>query len=204
MLRIDHLAVCCTTLAEGVAGIESRLGVTLAPGGQHAHMATHNRLLNLGDIYLEVIAPNPDAPRPAWRRWFDLDHFAGPPRLTNWVAACDDLAAELAISPAGTGVPVALSRGDFRWQMAVPADGKLPFDGGFPALIQWQGTAHPAARLPDAGLRLERLELAHPDARALRESLAARLPDPRLVIVDGPRIAMQAILTTPHGPRTLI
>ena len=200
MLTLDHLAVSAETLAEGVAAVETALGVTLAGGGQHPHMATHNRLLGLGDLYLEVIAIDPDAPPPTWPRWFDLDHFSGPPRLTNWVARTDDLAAAVAQAPSGIGLPVALSRGPYRWQMAVPADGRLPFDGAYPALIQWQPPHHPTAALPESHVRLTRLELAHPQAEALRAALA--LTDPRLHIVPGPR-AMRATFSTPHGPRTL-
>jgi hypothetical protein len=174
-MRLDHLAVSAATLDEGVAAVEAALGVALVAGGQHPHMGTHNRLLGLGDVYLEVIAVDPAAPAPAWPRWFDLDRFAGPPRLTNWIAACDDLDAEVALGPDGVGVPVALARGDLRWRMAVPATGRLPFDDAFPALIQWQGTAHPVQRLPDSGLRLVRLEVAHPEADALRATLAGRL-----------------------------
>ena len=199
-LRLDHLAISCAALAEGVAAVEAAFGVALAPGGQHAHMGTHNRLLNLGDLYLEVIAIDPAAPAPAWPRWFDLDHFSGAPRLTNWVAGCDDLMAELAASPAGVGVPVALARGDFRWQMAVPADGRLPFGGAFPALIQWDG-ATPAAALPDAGLRLQRLTVRHPDA-GLQAALAGRISDTRLVVETGP-FALEAVIATPHGTRVL-
>ncbi len=202
MLRIDHLAVSCTLLADGVAAMEALLGVPMAAGGKHAHMATHNRLVGLGDLYLEVIAIDPDAPAPAWPRWFDLDHFSGAPRLTNWVAGCDDLAAERALSPAGTGVPVALSRGDFRWQMAVPDDGKLPFDGAFPALIQWEGTAHPAPRLPDMGLRLERLTLSHPQGGALQTALTGRIVDTRLAVETGPP-GLTALVSTPRGRVTL-
>lgn len=201
-LRMDHLAVSCGVLADGVTWVEGLLGVALSPGGQHAHMGTHNRLVNLGNLYLEVIAVDPAAPTPAWPRWFDLDRFSGPPRLTNWVAGCDDLAAELALSPAGTGVPVALSRGDFRWQMAVPDDGQLPFGGGFPALIQWQGAAHPARRLPDVGLRLERLTVRHPEGDALRQVLRARMNDHRLVVETGP-VDMEARIATPQGLRIL-
>lgn len=202
MLRLDHLAVTAMTLDEGVAVVEAALGVGLAGGGQHPHMATHNRLLGLGDVYLEVIAPDPAAPRPAWPRWFDMDRFSGPPRLTNWIAACDDIAAELALAPPGTGTPVALSRGDYRWQMAVPADGRLPFDNAFPALIQWHGSLHPARALPDTGVRLTRLEVAHPDAAALSLALA-RFSDPRVVIVPGATKAMRATFSTPHGMREL-
>jgi hypothetical protein len=202
MLVFDHIAVSASTLAEGVAHVEAALGVTLAGGGQHPHMATHNRLLNLGDLYLEVIAADPAQPRPAWPRWFDLDRFTGPPRLTNWVARCDDLDGEIALSPPGIGTPVALQRGNFRWQMAVPATGILPFDGAFPALIRWEGTAHPAPRLPDAGVRLVALDITHPDATALTAALQTRITDARLRLHVGPR-AMQATFLTPHGIRHL-
>lgn len=203
MLILDHLAVTAARLDEGVVAVEAALGVTLAGGGEHPHMATHNRLLGLGDIYLEVIAANPAVPKPAWPRWFDMDRFTGPPRLTNWIAACEDLDTELALSPPGTGLPVALQRGDYRWRMAVPADGRLPFDGGFPALIQWDGPLHPARALPDAGVRLTLLEIAHPHADALADSLATRITDPRIVIVPGPAPAMRASFSTPHGTRHL-
>lgn len=199
-LTIDHLAVSALTLEEGVAVVEAALGLRLAPGGVHPHMSTHNRLLGLGEVYLEVIAADPAAPTPAWPRWFDLDSFAGAPRLTNWICATDDLAAAIAAAPDGVGVPVDLQRGDLRWRMAVPADGRLPFDGCFPALIQWQGP-HPAARLPDHGARLRRLEVAHPDAAALRSVLA--LADPRVVIVQGATKALRAEIDTPHGLRVL-
>jgi hypothetical protein len=202
-MRLDHLALSAITLGEGVAHAEAALGVALAPGGQHPHMATHNRLLGLGDIYLEVIAADPSAPAPAWPRWFDLDRFSGPPRLTSWIAACDDLEAELALGPDGLGLPVALSRGDLRWKMAVPPDGRLPFDDAFPALIQWQGAVHPVQRLPDTGVRLLRLEIAHPNAAALRRALAGRLDDARVVIVDGAAKALQASFSTPAGTRRL-
>lgn len=202
-LVFDHLAVSAASLAEGVAGVETALGVALAGGGEHPHMATHNRLLGLGDVYLEVIAADPDAPGPAGPRWFDLDNFTGAPRLTNWVARSDDIAAAVAGSPAGVGVPVALRRGEYRWDMAVPANGKLPFDGAFPALIQWHGALHPVQALPDAGVRLIRLEIAHPQADDLRAALAGRLDDPRVVIVQGAVKAMQASFATPHGLRVL-
>lgn len=205
MLRFDHIAISAETLEEGVATVEAALGVALAGGGQHPHMATHNRLLGLGDLYLEVIAADPAAARPAWPRWFDLDRFSGRPRLTNWVAGCDDLAAAVALSPAGVGVPVSLQRGDYRWQMAVPADGRLPFHGGFPALIQWQGSLHPTGALPDAGVRLTRLEIALPEAKDLRNVLEGLgFSDPRVVLTEGETTQLCARFDTPHGPRVLM
>ncbi len=203
MLRFDHIAMSALTLAEGTEAVEAALGLALAGGGQHRHMASHNRLLGLGDLYLEVIATDPAAAKPHWPRWFDLDNFSGPPRLTNWVAQCDDIATEAALSPPGVGIPVALSRGVYSWQMAVPPDGKLPFDGAFPALIQWQPPHHPTQALPDTGARLTRLEIAHPDAQSLTQALATRLTDPRIQITQGPVTALRATFSTPHGPRSL-
>lgn len=182
--------------------VEDALGVRIAGGGKHALMATHNRLLGLGDLYLEVIAADPLVEAPKWPRWFDLDNFKGSPRLTNWVAGCESLTEALALCPAGTGVPVSLQRGDYRWQMAVPPDGKLPFDGGFPALIQWQGSLHPAQALPDMGIRLRRFEISHPQAGALQAVLGPLIDDPRVVISTG-ALAMRASFDTPHGPRVL-
>ena len=203
MLRFDHLAVTALTLEEGVEAVEAALGLPLAPGGKHPHMATHNRLLGLGPLYLEVIATDPAAAKPAWPRWFDMDNFAGSPRITNWVANCDDLATELALSPPGVGIPTTLSRGDYRWQIAIPPDGKLPFDGAFPDLIQWFGTLHPTHNLPDSLARLTALEIAHPQADALREILTPCLNDSRIHFTTGPEKAFRAAISTPHGPRIL-
>jgi hypothetical protein len=204
MIALDHLAVCAATLAEGAAAVEAVLGVPLEPGGVHPHMGTHNRLLSLGPgEYLEVIAVDPGAPAPGRHRWFDLDRFRGAPRLTNWVARCENIKDEVALSPPGTGEVHDLARGDLRWRMAIPADGRLPFGGAFPALIAWQGALHPAARLTDRGCRLGRLTLVHPQAEALAAALAGRIEDPRLVIAEGPAPALRAAIDTPAGPRVL-
>lgn len=201
MLTFDHMAVSARTLEEGVAWVEDALGVKLAGGGQHPLMATHNRLLGLGDLYLEVIAVDPAGTQPGRPRWFDLDRFDGRPRLTNWIARSDDLDADLFTAPPGTGRPIALARGDYRWKMAVPDDGILPFDSAFPALIQWLNPLHPTQVLPDAGVRLKRLTIAHPEATALRAALP--LADPRIQIVDGPAKHLSALFHTPHGDRSL-
>ena len=201
--RIDHLAVAAASLEEGAEAVEAALGVRLSPGGSHPLMSTHNRLLGLGDLYLEVIAVDPAATPPAHPRWFRLDRFTGAPRLTNWVAAVDDLDTALAVAPGGAGRAVELARGDLRWRMGVPDDGCLPFDDACPALIQWMGDTHPAQRLPDAGVRLRRLVVAHPQAQALRAALGGRVADPRLVIEAGAVKAMRAEFETANGVRVL-
>lgn len=200
-LALDHLAYSSETLAEGAEAVEAALGVRLGPVGHHAYMSTHNRLLGLGPgEYFEVIAIDPAAPQVPHPTWFDLDRFRGVPRLTNWILRCDDLDRALALAPEGAGRAVTLARGDFRWRMGVPVTGQLPFDDAYPALIEWQGTLHPSDRLPDSGCRLQRLEVAHPDPKALRAALPVR--DPRIEIVSGPK-ALRATFQTPHGTRVL-
>jgi Glyoxalase-like domain len=202
-LALDHLAVSAETLDAGVAWVEAALRTDLTGGGRHDLMGTHNRLLGLGDLYLEVIAIDPDAPRPAWPRWFDLDRFRGPPRLTNWVCATHDLDAALKDAPKDAGAATALSRGDFRWRMAVPQNGRLPFDEAFPALIEWQGEHHPARALPDSGIRLTRLEIAHPETKNLRHLVGRQLADPRVIFRQAPHVSMRATFSTPTGTRVL-
>ncbi len=204
MIEIDHLAVAGETLDEAVAHVEEALGVTLVPGGVHVEMGTHNRLLSLGPgMYLEAIAINPAAKAPQRPRWFDLDRFEGPPRLTTWVVRTPDMEAALAAAPDDMGVPIPFQRGKFSWTMAVPGTGRLPYDGAAPALIAWDGAAHPADLLPDAGCRLERLEIVHPEAAALLWEFPALEGLPLTAIVEGPEPRLVAHIRTPHGLRRL-
>lgn len=202
MFTFDHIAIAAENLADGVQYLEDSLGVKMTPGGEHVLMSTHNRLLGLLDgLYLEVIAINPDAPDPGRPRWFDLDNFRGTPRITNWILRCDDLAASLATLPIRAGEPVVLSRGDLRWQMAVPTDGKLPYDNMAPALIEWDGDAHPANRLPQSGVRMTGFDIQHPEAGTLK-SLFSATKGPALHFNTGDA-RFTAHFETPHGPRSL-
>ena len=202
MLTLDHLAVAAASLAEGRDRVEEALGVRLRTGGQHAHFATHNLLLGLADgLYLEVIAVDPRAAPPRQVRWFDLDRFSGPPRLGNWICRTDDLPAAVAALP-DVGAPVALKRGDLRWRMAVPEDGRLPFDNCHPAIMQWDCAIHPAEMLGDTGVALRYLVVTHPETGALKERLQGVLNDARVLFEPG-RPALRAEFDTPHGRRIL-
>ena len=205
MWRLDHLAVVCTDLDQGSAWAEAALGVPLQQGGKHARYGTHNRLLGLGPgLYLEVIAPDPEAV-PQGSRWFGLDAVSGAQRLGNWIVACDNLDAALAESPQDAGEAVDLERGDLKWRIAVPEDGSLPMAGGWPTLIEWaQGTHHPASRLADSGLRLSRLTIHHPEADRIAKALAPRLADPRIALEPAPTPALSAIFLTPEGEERLL
>lgn len=186
MLALDHIAVAGETLAEATAHVAKSLGVTPQQGGRHPVFNTHNTLLGLADgLYLEAIAADPEAPRPDRPRWFDLDRFEGPPRLSNWICRTDDLDAALADLPEGFGAPVDLQRGALRWRMAVPHSGILPFDNCAPALIEWQTDIHPGAMLDPSGLALRTLVIRHPEAQALGDLLGPMLDDDRIEFISG-------------------
>lgn len=199
MLEIDHLAVTVQSLDRGVAYVEQSLGVTLAPGGQHARMGTHNRLLRLGPkLFLEVIAPDPDAPAPDRARWFGLDTPPRQPQVSNWVLRTDDLSATLADLSLDLGCPLDLARGDYRWRITVPESGVLPYGGAAPAVLEWTSPAHPAEALPDAGCTLKCLIVSHPRADDLLAAFPALADVPRLRIEPGPA-GIVARIDTPSG-----
>jgi len=204
LLRLDHLALSAETLAAGHAHAHAALGAPLAPRGEHPHMGTHNHLLSLGpQEYFEVIAIDPDATPPGRPRWFNIDNFSGPPRLTNWILATDDMDVALAALPSGFGTPIHLQRKDFRWQMAVPDDGILPWGGWGPAIIQWEGDLHPAPLLQDHNIRLRSLRIRHPQADDMAALLAPLLPTDTALFEPHDTPAIIAAFDTPDGIKHL-
>ena len=105
-LAIDHLVVAARTLEEGARWLEERTGVPAVPGGRHALMGTHNRLVALqGGMYLEIIAIDPQAPTPGRPRWFALDtpamraRLEQGPALVHWVVRTPDIEVARAAAP---------------------------------------------------------------------------------------------------------
>jgi hypothetical protein len=203
--ELDHLVLACTRLEAGVDWIERQLGARPQPGGQHVAMGTHNALLKLGSrAYLEVIAIDPDGVPPARPRWFALDEpamqsrLASGPALVTWVLRSESLANACARVP-DLGEILSMARGDFRWKIAVPDDGSLPWGGVLPPAIQWD-------RLPDSGCELESLRLAHPAAVLGTAGIVAMFRELRVVgpidLKPGP-VQISASIRGPAGLVTL-
>lgn len=204
---VDHLVVAAASLAQGAQWCEAVLGVAPGPGGAHALMGTHNRLLSMAGLafpqsYLEIIAIDPGAPAPARMRWFGLDELdvGGGPRLLHLVARSAALDAQReALGTVGLdpGAPIAASRdtpqGRLEWRITVRDDGRLLAGGALPTLIEWRGM-HPSAAMPASGVVLQAL--------TLRGLPAAAAPALGLRGVDfaadaGP--AITAVFDTPRG-----
>jgi catechol 2,3-dioxygenase-like lactoylglutathione lyase family enzyme len=205
MATLDHIVFLARDLESGRAWMESRLGVPAQGGGDHAGMGTHNALWRLGQVYLEVLAPDPEAPPPERPRLFGLDapetrrRLCEGPRLAAWVAATDRLDAALAAAPwLGSALPMA--RGDLRWRLSVAADGRPPLGGAAPALIEWPPGAHPARRMADTGLRLNRLACAVPAPEEARAKLAEIGAERLIELTEGegpPRLS--CVIAGPDG-----
>jgi hypothetical protein len=211
--ELDHIVVASTRLDEGVEWVARQLGVPPQPGGRHVAMGTHNALLRLGPrAYLEIIAIDPEGARPDRARWFALDEpamharLAAGPALITWVLRCESLAGACARVPE-LGEILPMSRGDFRWKIAVPEDGSLPWAGVLPAAIQWEsgsdGTVlHPCDRLPESGCELLDLRLTHPAAVLGSAGIVALFRELRIVgavdLKSGP-VRVEAHIRSPRG-----
>lgn len=202
---IDHITVTAPTLEAGAEFVRQRLGVMPQPGGEHPRMGTHNLLLRLGDsVFLEVISTNPRAPAPARPRWFALDtlNANSAPALSTWVARTPDIHASTSACAETLGNIEPMSRGTLDWFITIPDDGALLLGGIAPALIEWQTKSHPAAKLPDHGLSLARLELFHPEPERISRLLRS-LGLEGSISVSSPRdertACIIAHINTPQG-----
>jgi hypothetical protein len=223
--QLDHLVVAAASLAEGVQWCESVLGLTPGPGGDHALMGTHNRLLTLAcadfpAAYLEIIAIHSGAPcaRATWaERWFDLDdrELQGRlgktgPQLVHFVARTAQIGAGVrALAALGLerGVVLAASRptpnGLLRWKITVRDDGQRLFYGALPTLIEWggDGAEHPTHGMAPSSVTLLSLQAQHPRPDALVAAYnAIGLSG---VALSGGLPNLVATLKTPRGVVTL-
>jgi hypothetical protein len=157
------------------------------------------------ESFLELIAIDPDAPAdPGRTRWFTLDDPATQarlnvrPRALCWVVGTNNLDAVVAASPVDLGEIVPFTRGERSWRLTVPADGHLPMGGLLPAFIEWSPGPHPSTGQQDLGVRLDRVQLSHPDPAKL-ESILTALQVDHLATVTVGEPALSFALSTPSG-----
>jgi Glyoxalase-like domain len=217
--QVDHLVVVADTLAQGARWCEATLGVAPNPGGKHALMGTHNRLLHIASLtyphtYLEIIAIDTDAPSPTHARWFGMDDPAlqaavkREPQLVHFVARTNDVAqacAALAQQKLDVGMAKQASRetpnGTLSWQITVRSDGVPQADGALPTLIQW-GDVHPTDAMPASTISLRHVITSAAPHRALKHAYEAlNLLD--VAVADASSASLQAVLQTPRGFVTL-
>ncbi len=169
-------------------------------------MGTHNALLRLGErVYLEIIAIDPDGTKPPRPRWFDLDDIAlqaeltERPQLVHWVARTDDIERSAAASPVPLGAITPMERGDYRWRITIPDDGKRPGKGIVPDADP-VGRADASGR-PAAGVeRRDRAARGRAFGSGAGASGARRArPRRRVQVTYDRNTRLAAMLRTPRG-----
>jgi hypothetical protein len=178
----------------GVAAIEKLLGVHATTGGQHPGFGTRNALVALGPlIYLEIIGPDPQQPKPAGPRRFGIDELKEP-KLIAWVSRATALDSFVARARAqGIALGDALSGGRKRpdgtmltWQYTDPS--VIVEHRVIPYFMDWGASPHPATTAAK-GAQLVALRLEHPDPARIERMLRAlalevpvtRGPNPMIV-----------------------
>lgn len=129
MIRgIDHLVIAVEDPDAAADALSTALGLEAAVGGRHEALGTFNRLVWLGDSYLELIGVfDRDLAAASWVGRPTLDGLAAGGGLATWAVAVDDVAAHLRWLPDDAGVtgPLDGSRtrpdgGVVRWRLACP------------------------------------------------------------------------------------
>lgn len=185
-LGIDHLVIACADPDAAVEALERDLGLVGGGGGRHEALGTFNRLVWLGDTYLELIGvfdrTLADASWVGAPTARALDEGGG---LATWAVATDDIEADVATlrsRGADLGAPIAGERhrpdgAVVRWRLAAPprlGPGLPPFlIEHDPSAAEW--TAEDRAARADGPARLAVLELAVDDVNRTSQSFVRAL-----------------------------
>ena len=196
--QLDHLVVLASTLTEGVRWCESVLGVTPGPGGEHALMGTHNRLLSVASPTYPLAMDSPEIQRQLQKTGPQLAHFVA--RTDAAIAGVNAL-ARLGLD---RGALLQASRmtpqGLLQWKITVRDDGERLLSGTLPTLIEW-GDVHPVQAITPSGLALVSVAAHHPHPELLHAAYQAiGLTG---VAIDEGEPNLLATLQTPRGLVTL-
>jgi hypothetical protein len=145
-MHIDHLIYGVRDLDAAAARFEA-LGLSSYAGGSHPGLGTSNRIVPLGDSYIELLAPAP----------FD-DRFVG--WMLRGLPMPDDAVPMERVTPTGEVL---------RWRLAGLPGGSI-WDVQSPVLIEWaEGTTLPGQAVEPVG-SLESVELS-PAGAVLRATV---------------------------------
>ncbi len=184
-MELDHLIYAVPDLEDAIAEFERRLGLAPHFGGRHPGLGTRNAILPLeGEVYVELMAIDPDSPAPEHPRPFGLDELETS-RLVNWAVRSHAIEVDVAAARDrgfDPGLVIAMTRDEpsgetIHWQLSIRRE---PFgDGLIPFVIDWGASPHPSLsedRTANRGAEQSRLmhfSATHPDPPAIHDALAA-------------------------------
>lgn len=143
MLRLDHVLVAVADLDVAAARLLEEHGLDSAFGGEHAALGTANRIVPLGETYVELIAATDRVVAESNPFGSAVVSAGGDgDRLLGWAVAADDIAstAKWIGSQVLSASRVRPDGVELRWRMA-GLEGSLA-DPSLPFFIQWDVDAH--------------------------------------------------------------
>jgi Glyoxalase-like domain len=164
-VELDHVLLAVTDLAAAGRELQARYGLASVEGGRHPDWGTANRILPLGDSYLELIAvvDQAAAAGSSLGRWV-ASRASRLGRPLGWAvrtSELDAIARRLGLT-VHSGARVAPSGEVLRWRSAgmdqAAAEPSLPFFIEWAAGVRLPGATtvtHPAAPAGIAKLHLE-------------------------------------------------
>ncbi len=170
-LELDHVLLATDDLDAAARDIEARHGLVSVEGGRHRGWGTANRIVPLGETYLELIAvvDREEAAGAAFGSWVAGATPGGAARPLGWVVRTGDIdavARRLGLEVAAKSRNTADGR-TLSWRVAgieqAAAEPCLPF------LVEWgRGTPFPGRAEPPGGAadaRIARLQLSGDEDR---------------------------------------
>ena len=206
-MELDHVLIAVAELETAARELEARHGLTAVEGGRHAGWGTANRIVPLGDTYIELIAvvDEEEAAGNVFGAWIANGLRSGPGRPLGWVARTErigQVADRLGLTVSSGSRPAGDGR-LLRWRLAgaehAAAEPALPF------FVQWgEGTPLPGrtpAIHPAGDVRLTGLRLSG-DPERLGDWLGDQHSLP-IAITTGPPAVTAVVLETQQGELVL-
>jgi Glyoxalase-like domain len=198
LAAIDHVIVCLPDLEESARVWEQEHGLSSLPGGRHTGLGTGNRIVPLGEQYIELLAvlDESEALATSFGRWAKsrVDSFPGrPAAMCLRTEHLDDIAVRntLVISEMSRLRPDGAVLG---WRMAGLEQGLAL---GLPFFIQWEiePDLYPGRDAPDQTGSIDEVVLGGDQASF--DDWAG--PVPGVSVVPGDPGIVRVVLTTPAG-----
>ena len=202
---LDHAILAVRDLDRAASEIEKRFGFASVPGGTHPAWGTGNRIIPLGDTYLELMAVvDESAAAGSWFGRHVADTVAEREQLLGWVVATDE------IEPIGRRLGLEVTSGSrarpdgstLTWKLAGLENAME--SNAFPFFIEWDGPAeaHPGAASVEhlcepLGIGWIEVSASEPQLRDwLGPAKPSELP---LRVVDGPPSMLSVAIDTADG-----
>jgi hypothetical protein len=200
-LQLDHVLIAVADLAAGARELEARHGLASIDGGRHHGYGTANRIVPLGESYLELVTvvAAAEAAQSSFGSWVARAQ-SNRARPLGWAVRTHELDAVARRLHLTIGSGSRASRGGevLRWRVAGIEQAAV--EPALPFFIEWaQGAPFPgrgSARHPAGAVRVAELRLVGDGNRIGHWLGAQRLP---ITVRTGAPAVAGVVLAGPSG-----